>query len=104
MLIENDSQLVEQLQLITGDCVAEEFMQNLSNYINRLINSDFERLVSLLYRMDVDENKMRNILTDKPGRNASDLIATLIVDRHMQKIRSRKEFRQHTTDDNEERW
>ena len=34
----------------------EELKQKLSLHINHLINHDFEKLVSLLYRIDVNEN------------------------------------------------
>jgi uncharacterized protein YwgA len=68
----------------------EELKQKLTLHINRLINHDFEKLVYYLYRIDVDENKMRYLLAQKEGENAAGLIADLIIERQLQKMESRK--------------
>lgn len=73
-------------------------------YINQLILKDFEYLVSLLYRIDVDENKLRSILEDHPQEDAATSIATLIIERQIQKIQSRKKFTRPRTEDDEELW
>ena len=83
----------------------EELKQKLSLHINHLINHDFEKLVSLLYRIDVNENKMRQLLEQKVGENAAGLIADLIIERQQQKIKSRQQFRQRNNDiDENEKW
>lgn len=78
--------------------------EELSNYINELIVKDFEYLVSLLYRIDVDENKLRSILEDHPREDAADTIASLIIERQIQKIQSRKKFTRPGTEGDEETW
>lgn len=79
--------------------------EELSAYINELILHDFERLVSLLYRIDVDEKKLQLLLAKLPKNNAADTIATLIIERQLQKIKSRKAFRKEETDgSDEEKW
>ena len=83
----------------------KKLFEDLSAYINELINHDFERLVSLLYRLDVDEKKLRSLLSHQPGINAGDNIAALIIERQLQKIKSRKENRRDKNDiGQEERW
>jgi hypothetical protein len=57
----------------------KKLFEELSAYINQLINHDFERLVSLLYRLDVDEKKLRSLLSYQAGVNAGDTIAALII-------------------------
>ena len=53
----------------------EEFKQHLAAHINHLINHDFEKLVYYLYRIDVDENRMKKLLEAAEGENAAGLIA-----------------------------
>ncbi|MET0299045.1 MAG: hypothetical protein ABW036_04765, partial [Flavitalea sp.] len=39
----------------------------ISREINRLINSDFNLLLSILYRLDVSEVKLKEMLRENPG-------------------------------------
>ena len=80
----------------------DELRQKLTAYVNSLINHDFEKLVYYLYRIDVNETKMRQLLAQKEGENAAGLITDLIIERQMKKIKSRREFRQQDNDINDE--
>jgi hypothetical protein len=83
----------------------EELKQKLAFHINNLINQDFEKLVFYLYRIDVDELKMKYLLDQKEGENAAGLIADLIIDRQLQKIKSRQQFSQRDNNiDESEKW
>jgi len=76
-----------------------------SAYINNLIETDFEKLVSILYRIDVNEYKLKNMLLENNGEDASKIIADLIIERQMQKIKSRQQYSKR--DDNmsdDEKW
>ena len=50
-------------------------------YINDCINHDFNKLVQLLYRIDVAENKLKTILQSNPNEDAAKLIAAVIIER-----------------------
>lgn len=79
--------------------------EKLSIHINQLIQTDFQKLVSLLYRIDVDEAKLKRLLKEKPNENAGKIIGELIVERQMQKIISRKEFKNNDESfDDVEKW
>lgn len=79
------------MELNLPDSVSlDELKQKLSAHINHLINHDFEKLVYCLYRIDVNENKMRTLLEMKQGENTAELIADLVIERQLQKIESRK--------------
>src|SRR5262249_3341868 len=79
--------------------------QILSVYINELINTDFNRLLNMLYRFDINENKLKKMLANESGKDAGNIIADLIIERELQKIASRKQFRENRADaDDEERW
>ena len=66
--------------------------QKLSEYINEIINTDFNRLVSILYKIDVNENQLKNILREHAGEDSSAIIAKLIIERQIQKLESRKKI------------
>jgi hypothetical protein len=60
--------------------------------INDLIINDFQKLVSILYRMDVSEIKLQQLLNENPGTNSALIIADLMIQRQAEKIRSRQQF------------
>jgi uncharacterized protein YwgA len=82
----------------------EELKQKLSQHINQLINHDFEKLVSLLYRVDVNENKIRQLLKQEEGENAAGLIADLIIERQKQKIESKRNSSTNDSIPDDEKW
>jgi hypothetical protein len=92
------------LSLVPG-ISAEAFRQKLAEYINVLINNDFNKLILILYRLDISEKKLKQLLATSPGYNAGNLIATMIIERQLEKIKSRSQYRQ--PDDSipeEEKW
>lgn len=97
--------LTASLEITLPDNIRpEELKQKLAIHINHLINHDFEKLVSLLYRIDVNENKIRQLLKQKEGENAAGLIADLIIERQLQKIESRKKSSGNDSIPDEEKW
>ena len=50
-------------------------------YINECIKHDFNKLVQLLYRIDVSEEKLKYILQLNPNEDAAKLIAAVIIER-----------------------
>lgn len=55
--------------------------KDLIAYINDCIKNDFNKLVQLLYRIDVSEEKLKTILQSHPNEDAAKLIANVIVER-----------------------
>lgn len=98
--------LNKELSLELSDKLSvSELEQQLTIHINHLINTDFEKLVYYLYRIDVNETKMKQLLQQQGGENAAQLIARLIIDRQLQKIKSRAEHKTSSTEDEgAERW
>jgi len=100
-------------QLITENIFLIEDEQSLKNkllfdqlsaQVNELINNDFERLISLLYRIDVSEKKLKTLLKENISADSAKIIATLIIDRQIQKIRSRQQNSPGNDFDENERW
>ena len=74
------------------DIAMQLLQEELVAFIDNLIQNDFQRLVTILYKVDVDENKLKRILKEEAGKDAAEIIAKLIIEREMQKIESRKQF------------
>ena len=71
----------------------KEVRMKLQTVVNHLIQNDFPQLVSLLYRLDINEEKLKFFLQEKVSEEAGMIIADLIIERQLQKIKSRHEFR-----------
>lgn len=83
----------------------EEIRRQLIVLINELINKDFNALVQILYRIDINEKKLKQILEDSPQEDTAPVIAGLIIKRQLEKIESRKNFRNaHDDSSEEEKW
>ncbi len=101
-LIENINQSLEIS--LPVNISSKELKEKLTAFINDLINHDFEKLVFYLYRIDVNENKMKHLLDQREGEYAAGLIADLIIERQIEKIKSRKEKKINKEIPDDERW
>lgn len=83
----------------------QEIHAQLASYLNHLIKNDFEKLIAYLYRIDVNEQKLKALLQQNPGEDAGDIIAELIIERQLQKLRSREKYsKPKNSFDEEEKW
>lgn len=77
----------------------------LEAYINDLILNDFNKLVQMLYRIDIDEAKLNYLIKGNAQTDACQLIAHLIIERLLEKIKSRKNFKMSSEGiSEEEKW
>lgn len=77
----------------------------LKNAVDELINHHFDGLLQLLYRVDISEQKLRQLLIDFPAADAAAIITHLLVERQLQKIKSRQAFaQQDDTIPEDEKW
>lgn len=105
----NSGELIQslntELALQLPDKISEKEIQDrLAAFVNNLINTNFERLVSLLYRIDVSEAKLKSLLHNNPDNNAGDIIAALIIERQLQKIKFRQQSHRNNSISEEEKW
>lgn len=96
----------------------EKLRLSLAEWINGLLQHDFQRLISILYRVDVNEDKLKFFLREKVGEDAAQIMSDLIIEREIQKWESRKAYQQAAafreqpgaksptpeTDDEAEKW
>ena len=73
-----------QLAAITENRNSENYTE-LVEAIRHLINNDFEKLIQLLYRMDVSEKRIKESLNINTESDAAVIIADLMIERQSQK-------------------
>jgi len=97
-------EIISVSNLVQGTTIAR-IREQLIPLINELINKDFHALVQLLYRIDVDEKKIKVYLNQNTNKDSAPLIADLIIERQLQKIQSRKYFSNgNNHQSEEEKW
>ena len=84
----------------------EDMRLQLQAHVNKMIIDDFQQLVNILYRIDVNERKLKYLLQENVGADAAVIIADLIIDRQLEKIKSRQQFsqQQDRSIPDEEKW
>jgi hypothetical protein len=81
------------------------FVTFLTEKINYLIVNDFNKLISILYRADINENKLNKLLVENKKEDAGKIIAALFIQRQLEKIKSREENSSLNIDiDEDEKW
>lgn len=104
-LDEAKAALQQEYGLLSPATVFSEWRQQLMDVIDRLISTDFNRLISSLYRLDVSETKLKYLLQQNPAADAAAIITDLIIERQVQKIKTRRQYNQRDNDiSEEERW
>jgi len=81
----------------------EELKLALSVYINYLIINDLNKLMQILYRVDVPEKTLKTNLQNQENDPGS-IIAEMIVERQLEKIKTKKQFRLNTDIPDNEKW
>nr|WP_294895692.1 hypothetical protein [uncultured Pedobacter sp.] len=72
----------------------EELAGVLAKYLDELIVEDFNKLIAILYRIDVSEQKAIMALANNTKKeNAGKIIAQLIIDRQKEKLYYRNLYR-----------
>ncbi len=105
-----DKQLIENIRkdmaIVLPDKISlVELEELLTIYANQLIQKDFQKLVTLLYRIDVSEAKLKYLLQLQRDENAGNIIAKLIIERQVEKMKSRQQFSKQNDDISEdEKW
>jgi hypothetical protein len=76
---------------IPAHTTQEQLKIVLAERINYLIVNDFLSLVQILYRIDVSEQKIKTLLKENADASAGRIIAVLIIERQLQKLKSRQQ-------------
>lgn len=95
---------MELWQWLEKDADEENKKDQLRLYVTELIDKDFEKLMLLLYRVDVDEVKLRSDLQKSPAADAAAIITDRILERLQQKKDAREKYRTDPNASDEEKW
>jgi hypothetical protein len=98
------SQLSENLEIeLHENTSLEELKVILTDHINDLIHNDFNKLLRVLYRVDVSEKLLKANLQEQK-KDAGTVLAEMIIERQLQKIKSRQQFRTDSDIPENEKW
>ena len=93
------------LQLIQNDFFMESRLdeESKSDYdrifkwlkmeIEILLDQDFERLLNILYRIDIGEEDLKRALSLESSADLASLLTDLVIKRELQKVESRKRYK-----------
>lgn len=105
--METENNLLQQeLARLTGVDFTREanVRKRLSALLSELIVNDQHGLFYLLYRIDIPEKKIKAML-QQPHEDAAMVIADLIIERQLQKIQLRSQYRQNPDNiPDDEKW
>lgn len=93
-----NEQLQRELENITGRALPpasaiQLLRAELGAFLNDLILYDQHKLIYIFYRVDLSEARIKQLLQQQHD-NAGLLMADLIIERQLQKIQTRRAFRQ----------
>ena len=100
-------EIEKHIQKLNADVMLkddQQFRLQLQHLINELIVNDFNRLVQVLYRIDVSETKLKTLLGNNTETDAAIIIADLIIERQIQKIEFKKQSHSKEDIPDEEVW
>lgn len=89
-LIRKDFDLSDEELPITFEL--SELKSKLTHVVQHLIDRDMSRLLQSLYRIDVAEARVKQILSETEPDLIASQIAGTIIDRQLQKIETRKKY------------
>lgn len=105
LLPETITQLSEDTSLQLPPGISYELLEELlAQQLETLISNNFQQFVLLLYKIDVAETKIRDILAADLSPDVYRKIASLLIERQQEKIISRKTHSKPANDDGEEKW
>jgi hypothetical protein len=76
----------------------------IETYIAALIERNFARLLEILYRVDINEMRIKTLLADTSDTNSATLITNLIIERQLQKLAFRQSQQPDTDIPEQDRW
>jgi hypothetical protein len=108
-LTEQDNIFLAHQQLATAFNISlvssqSAWLSQLAAAVNHLIQTDFNGLVNILYRLDVSEARLKEVLRQQPDTDAGELIANMMVERQLRKMADRERFTAPNDIPDDEKW
>lgn len=86
----NDSDIEKQIKKAFDE--SGMFLELLTESVRQKLDSEFEELMQILYRLDVSESKVQDVFRELPQRDWPVAIAKLIVEREKVRMEHRKRY------------
>jgi hypothetical protein len=84
-IIGNDFELENELS-------AEQLREKMVHAFSWLLDNDISKMMNILYRTDVDEERLKSLLISRSQLPSAEVIADEYISRQMQKIETRKKY------------
>lgn len=96
--VQKDFQLYDEKVNFSGnnETAYDELFEQIKPIIFRMLELDSARFFSLLYAIDVDERKVKNLLFGQKESDVANEITHLILERELLKVVSREIFSQQS--------
>ncbi|MFD2035667.1 hypothetical protein ACFSKL_12760 [Belliella marina] len=94
-LIQETFQLINKdFELKTTEKVdlEDQLIELLTPVIYQMLNRDFEKLLQICYRIDLDENQLKYILHESNPEHIASELAKAITKRQMKKVEIRRKY------------
>ncbi|TMI79621.1 MAG: hypothetical protein E6H10_15095 [Bacteroidetes bacterium] len=98
------SELSSSLEIdLAPNTSIDEIRVALADHINYFITHDLNKLVAILYRIDISEKLLKRNLEEE-GKDAGAIIAEMIIERQIQKVKTREQFKGKDDIPGNEKW
>lgn len=81
-----------------------EIKEHLILYINHLLLHDFNKLVQILYRVDVNEQKLKELIKLNQSTDTAIIITELLIQRQEEKVKAREGFEPNNDIPENDKW
>lgn len=98
---------IEQLLNLNNQLTAlqkSEMKERLVFYVNHLLLHDFNKLVQILYRVDVDERELKALLQENKETDAAVIITDLLLHRQEEKLKTKEALKSKNDIPDEDKW
>lgn len=72
----------------------DQLKKYLTSKIKELLDTNYEKLINILYRIDINEDKLNELFGTKNRDYIPEHLAELIIERQLQKIKFRNAYRE----------
>ena len=95
ILVEKDFRISDSDSLIpANDSVRlDEFRKYLTGRLAYLLENKYETLINVLYRIDVNEEKLAKLFAETKSESIPESLADMIIERQIQKIKFRQKYK-----------
>ncbi|MGH2575687.1 MAG: hypothetical protein ACRDFC_08330 [Ignavibacteria bacterium] len=87
-----------ELLHLDENALLNEIKKNLTDKIKTFLDNNIEKLLTILYRIDIQEDTIKKIFSEYNKNEIPLVIADIIIERQLDKIKTRQLYRNRNTD------